>query len=65
MPLLHDNQGLAALKARHDFLLMVDEAHATLVCGEHGGGAAEAMGVAHHVSEILSNPFALVYTATT
>ncbi|MEW5298964.1 MAG: hypothetical protein WDW38_004877 [Sanguina aurantia] len=44
-----DLPGLAALKARHDFLLMVDEAHATLVCGEHGGGAAEAMGVAHHV----------------
>lgn len=26
-------------------LLDVDEAHATLVTGQHGGGAAEAMGV--------------------
>jgi hypothetical protein len=33
------------LRARYGFLLVVDEAHATLVTGQHGGGAAEAMGV--------------------
>ena len=42
-------QGLVSLKQRHPFLLAVDEAHATLVCGEGGGGAAEALGVAHEV----------------
>ncbi|CAI5961039.1 unnamed protein product [Closterium sp. NIES-64] len=36
---------LAALKAKHGFLLVLDEAHATLVCGSTGGGAAEEMGV--------------------
>ncbi|CAI7832458.1 unnamed protein product [Closterium sp. NIES-54] len=36
---------LAALKAKHGFLLVLDEAHATLVCGSKGGGAAEEMGV--------------------
>ena len=41
---------LAALRRRRpDVMLMVDEAHATLVCGERGGGACEAMGVAAHV----------------
>ena len=44
-----DLRGLARLKARHGFLLGVDEAHATLVCGARGGGAAEAQGVAEHV----------------
>ena len=29
-----DLHGLVALKARHNFALMLDEAHATLVCGE-------------------------------
>lgn len=29
-----DLPGLAALKARHNFLLAVDDAHGTLVCGE-------------------------------
>jgi hypothetical protein len=42
-------QALARLKARHGFLLVVDEAHATLVCGERGGGAAEMLGVADAV----------------
>eukprot|EP00879_Flechtneria_rotunda_P023441 GHRR01024794.1.p1 GENE.GHRR01024794.1~~GHRR01024794.1.p1 ORF type:complete len:455 (+),score=151.56 GHRR01024794.1:262-1626(+) len=40
-----DLQGLVALKRCWGFLLVVDEAHATLVCGTHGGGAAEMMGV--------------------
>jgi 8-amino-7-oxononanoate synthase len=40
-----DLQQLAVLKARHDFLLAVDEAHATLVCGATGGGATEMAGV--------------------
>jgi glutamate-1-semialdehyde aminotransferase len=42
-------QGLAALKRRYGFLLAVDEAHATLVCGSGGGGAAEMMGVGDDV----------------
>ncbi|KAG2483953.1 hypothetical protein HYH03_017199 [Edaphochlamys debaryana] len=44
-----DLRGLAALKARRPFLLALDEAHATLVAGERGGGAAEAAGVADQV----------------
>ncbi len=32
---------LAALKSRHDFTMVVDEAHATLLYGEQGGGLAE------------------------
>lgn len=40
---------LVRLKKKHDFLLIIDEAHATLVCGEHGGGAAEMFGVQEHV----------------
>jgi 8-amino-7-oxononanoate synthase len=42
-------QGLVALKRRFGFLLAVDEAHATLVCGANGGGAAEMMGVEQDV----------------
>ncbi|WIA31389.1 hypothetical protein OEZ86_002288 [Tetradesmus obliquus] len=41
-----DLRGLAALRRRYGFLLAVDEAHATLVCGASGGGAAEMMCVA-------------------
>jgi 8-amino-7-oxononanoate synthase len=44
-----DLAGLAALKQKHGFLLVVDEAHATLVCGPTGGGVAEAAGVAGDV----------------
>jgi 8-amino-7-oxononanoate synthase len=44
-----DLSGIVDLKRKHGFLLAVDEAHATLVCGDRGGGAAEAQGVAHHV----------------
>ncbi|KAK9827396.1 hypothetical protein WJX81_006330 [Elliptochloris bilobata] len=44
-----DLQGLAELRQKHGFLLAIDEAHATLVCGERGGGAAESAGVADQV----------------
>ncbi len=44
-----DCAGLVQLRHRHGALLCLDEAHATLVCGEHGGGAAEAAGVASEV----------------
>jgi len=40
-----DLKGLAALRGRYGFLLALDEAHATLVCGPSGGGAAEAAGI--------------------
>ncbi|KAH8974020.1 hypothetical protein BDL97_01G079200 [Sphagnum fallax] len=36
---------LVALRQQHGFLLVIDEAHGTLVCGENGGGVAEALGV--------------------
>uniref|UniRef100_A0A061RME3 8-amino-7-oxononanoate synthase n=1 Tax=Tetraselmis sp. GSL018 TaxID=582737 RepID=A0A061RME3_9CHLO len=42
-------KALAALRRKYGFLLAVDEAHATLVCGPGGGGAAEAAGVASEV----------------
>ncbi|KAL3521403.1 hypothetical protein ACH5RR_019552 [Cinchona calisaya] len=32
---------LVKLRRKHGFLLAIDDAHATLVCGETGGGAAE------------------------
>lgn len=38
-----------SLRSHYGFLLVVDEAHATLVTGQHGGGAAEAAGVASAV----------------
>eukprot|EP00890_Picochlorum_soloecismus_P005959 jgi/Picsp_1/6364/NSC_03713-R1_8-amino-7-oxononanoate synthase len=37
------------LKREFPFLLIIDEAHATLVCGENGGGAAEMLQVEHDV----------------
>lgn len=40
---------LAALKNRYDCLLMVDEAHATGVYGDSGGGIIEEEGVSEHV----------------
>jgi len=43
---LADLRGLAQLRAKHGFLLMVDDAHGTLVLGGGaGGGAAQAAGV--------------------
>lgn len=36
---------LVQLRKLFGFLLIIDEAHATLVCGENGGGAAEMFGV--------------------
>jgi 8-amino-7-oxononanoate synthase len=44
-----DLNGLVNLKSKHGFLLVVDEAHATLVCGSHGGGVSEAAGVGSEV----------------
>lgn len=32
---------LAKLRKKHGFLFVIDDAHATFVCGENGGGAAE------------------------
>ena len=42
-------QELATLRTRYGFLLVVDEAHGTLVLGERGGGACEALAVGDHV----------------
>ena len=50
-------QGLVALKRQHGFLLLVDEAHATLVCGENGGGGCQAAGVS---DEVRPTPLALL-----
>ena len=44
-----DCAGLARLRREHGALLCLDEAHATLVCGASGGGAAEAAGVSEEV----------------
>ncbi|XXG66537.1 hypothetical protein AAC387_Pa06g0089 [Persea americana] len=35
---------IAELRKKHGFLWIIDEAHATLACGENGGGAAELFG---------------------
>lgn len=42
-------EALVALKARHEALLMVDDAHGSLVFGAAGGGVAEALGVSQQV----------------
>ncbi|EIE22204.1 PLP-dependent transferase [Coccomyxa subellipsoidea C-169] len=44
-----DFEGLTRLRRRYGFLLAIDEAHGTLVCGSRGGGAAEAFGVGEEV----------------
>ena len=41
-----DLAALVALRERHGFLLIVDEAHATLLLGCRGGGLAQALGPA-------------------
>ena len=46
---LADCQGLATLRDQYGALLCLDEAHATLVYGENGGGVAEEQGVAEKV----------------
>lgn len=40
-----DVERLARMKREHGFLLVLDEAHATLVCGARGGGVAQRHGV--------------------
>lgn len=42
---LADLKSLTFLRRKHGFLLVIDEAHATLVLGHQGGGAVEALGV--------------------
>ncbi|CAN6477974.1 unnamed protein product [Victoria cruziana] len=40
---------LVELRRKHDFLLVIDDAHGTLVCGENGGGVAEMYGCEKYV----------------
>ena len=44
-----DLQGIAALRQQYGFLFALDEAHATLVCGPNGEGAAAAAGISDAV----------------
>jgi len=48
-----DLPGLVALCARHEALLLVDEAHATGLLGPHGAGLCEAQGVAGRVPLVM------------
>ncbi|KAL2630600.1 hypothetical protein R1flu_015286 [Riccia fluitans] len=42
-------KALADLRRKYNFLLIVDDAHGTLVCGDDGGGVAEAFSVEREV----------------
>ena len=42
-------QALAVLKSKYGFLLLVDDAHGTLVLGPQGGGVADAVGLCEAV----------------
>ena len=44
-----DLKEIVSLKKRFNFLLVVDEAHATLVLGSKGGGLAQALGLSQFV----------------
>lgn len=44
---------LVALKKRYGAILIVDEAHAVGVCGEHGAGMCEACGIIEDVDVII------------
>ena len=48
-----DLKTLVALKKKFPFILLLDEAHATGVFGEHGGGLAEEMNVLDEVDIIV------------
>jgi 8-amino-7-oxononanoate synthase len=41
---------ICALAAEHDAMVMVDEAHATGVCGPHGAGVVDALGLHERVT---------------
>jgi len=43
-------RGICQIAARHDAMVMVDEAHATGVLGQHGGGVVEAEGLRDQVT---------------
>lgn len=43
---------IVELKNKYGFLLVVDDAHGTLVLGETGAGAAESLGLAHDAIDI-------------
>lgn len=46
-------QALADLRSKYGFLFIVDDAHASLVFGASGGGAAEAAGVTSEVDVVV------------
>jgi 8-amino-7-oxononanoate synthase len=46
-------EALVGLRARHGALLAIDEAHAMLVFGETGGGAAQAAGVREEIDVLV------------
>ncbi|KAI5061102.1 hypothetical protein GOP47_0023607 [Adiantum capillus-veneris] len=44
---------LVALRKKYNFLLVIDDAHGTLLCGETGGGVAEALNVEGQVDIVV------------